>query len=449
MTTRKYTPTSFRDEADEMQVIEHLSVQESIIEYLKTIPSGSYPKHKLDPVKHENLIFGYISNLNHVFWRTAKGKRDRDQFVRLCDDELEERIGWLHTRVRDLLRETGILEFGAEPVRSTSKRIGRCREYRLNLDLTGGACRRIPVFGPNQFPDRLQRIRTRPQTTDFGSDGHNLARDNTFRVRINTPINAYLLLHSFDQPQLSEMIQRQKSIIQALSYSYGPYNTTDYNRSSFTVDERGRIYSDFTCLLKEARSHLSLCGEKLVGIDIHASHWFHAVMLWPNTESKERDLLREKLTTCDFYEFLAEILGEDSRDAVKIPSLKILHSHPKRMSKQTATHIEKLRGCFPDFCAWLESQKNGPKEWDTHKEFSDRLMKEESDRVIVDTIGTLAGLDPEYPVLPLHDAIFTAESRAEEALRVFRNVYLKRYGSVPRIQIEAPHKIDVCDLDID
>lgn len=171
-------------------------------------------------------------------------------------------------------------------------------------------------------------------------------------------------------------------------------------------------------------------------------------MLWGEQDSGDFGVLSEELTRGDLYQALTDKLGWDSRDATKLPSLKFLHSHPHQMAFDALYISKALKEMAPSFAEWIEGEKLRVAWRDGgYKAFSWRLLREESNRIIVDSVSELMKIDPDYPVITLHDALYVPEGREAEALKVLESVYETAYGVVPKIGIESPEEkiIDFVD----
>jgi len=164
-------------------------------------------------------------------------------------------------------------------------------------------------------------------------------------------------------------------------------------------------------------------------------------MLWGQQDSRDFGVLSEELMNGDLYQALSDRLGWESRDATKLPSLKFLHSHPNRMATEALFIAKAIKEMAPSFAEWVKEEKLRVASQDGgFKAFSRRLLREESNRIIVDSVGGLMKVDPDYPVITLHDALYVPEAREAEARKVLESVYETAYGIIPKIGIESPEE---------
>jgi len=410
-------------------------VQRGILNSIVKIARGSLSAEFTDRNKVNAFILKaafIVSTINVVYWRQPNLSSTRDIFVPVSSKVLKSIVGWDYSRIIARLIEAGLIERSNGYRASTASRRGSCKAMRISPAFVSGPYERLGINCSSRLGVRIQKAFEEARTRPLESPSHELVRASTFRLRVLDPDEVIKVLTGLGKGE--EVVQAQMVNIRALSY----WNEREgKNRSSFKTDDFGRVYSPFSNLFREARPFLRLDSEPLFCLDLHASHWFHALMLWEDRDSSEFAFLTEVLTRGDFYQFLSDEIGWETRNEAKVPSLKFLHSHPARMANEAIQISEALKTRVPAFREWLikEKLKSGVGGF---RAFSWRLMREESNRVIVDAVGALSEIDPAYPVITLHDALYVPVSREGEVRGVFESVYEKAYGIIPKIGGESP-----------
>lgn len=406
-----------------------LYVQSSILEELdRDVWTKKVPERK------KNKALYVISTINSIFWSNPKKFESRIQFVPVSSSVLRKVIGYDYSEIVQFLINLHIIERNDSYRVSTASRRGCCKGFRINPYFSLSQCEEVPLIGPDTFYLRVENGMEAAKTMRLESESHELIRRNTFNLLLSDPDEVISVLDGLDKRD--EVVQAQKHFVWQLSQKG---RDTGRNGSFFKVDDFGRVYSAFTNLFREARPFMSLDGEPLSCVDVHASHWFHTLMIWNERDSKDFDLLLNYLTTGDFYQFLADEIGWASRDDAKLPSLKFIHSHPERISGDVKKISEIVKEIAPEFWNWMRNEKLR-KGAGGYKGFSRKLLREESNRVVVDVVQKLLEIDSSYPVVSLHDALYSPTARAEEVLSNFELVYSEVYGLVPRLAIEESDK---------
>ena len=423
-----------------------LDVQASVMRLIESLDwaEGAHESKRVEVMRYRMLKAGVlVSIINHVYWGSMKKYKSRDEFIPLSAEILRSVIGHDYKMIVDRLMKAGVIQRTESYRVSTPSRQGACKKYRLNPDLVGGPCEILYIDPLSRFGCRIQDAFELGRTRPLESPSHELIRKNTFRLKFSDRAKVVYVLEISGKSE--DGLQSQMYNIRSISR---PSRVKGENSSSFTTDAYGRIYSSFSNLFREARPYLRLDGHPLVCLDLHASHWFHALMLWGEQDSGDFGVLSEELSKGDLYQALSDRLGGDSRDAIKLPSLRFLHAHPDWMAKEARPIANALKEMAPSFAEWIKEEKLRVASQDGGvKAFSWRLLREESNRINVDAVGALMKLDPDYPVITLHDALYVPEGREGEALGVLKSVYETAYGIIPKISSESPEEkiIDFVD----
>ena len=414
-----------------------LVVQTAVLSRIESIDwgAGSHPSKRAEVIrgKLRKAVF-FVSLLNYVYWGGSSRYSSRNEFVAISAEILRKIIGQDYSGIVGLMIEGGVIERIDRYRVGSSLMRGFCKKYRINPSIANGPFKSFFICPSSRFGIRVKDAFDLGRTRPLESPSHELVRTNTFRLRLSDFGSVVRVLE--DLGKVDDVFQAQMQNLRSLSKVS---EVAGRNYSLFKTDNYGRIYSSFTNLFREARPFLRLDSEPLSCLDLHASHWFHAVMLWGDRNSPDFPVLIDSLTKGDFYQFLSDQIGWDSRDLAKQPSLKFLHSHPERMASDASQVSGVLTKIAPEFSEWLIREKLGA-EIGGFKAFSWKLLREESSRIILDSVSALMTIDPDYPVITLHDALYVPVSRQEEALAVLRGVYEKAYGIVPRIGVEGPEQ---------
>ena len=411
-----------------------LVVQKEIFERIREIPweGGFNEASRLLRIQKASFI---ISTLNNIYWCQSKKFPSRECFMSIDSRVLKATVGPDYSKIIDQMVEGDLVERIHGYRVSTASRRGQCKKLRINPRLSNGPYVNIFVKESSGFGSRIQTAFELSRTRPLESPSHELIRKNTFRLEFTDTEEVGSLLGKLDKSE--DGVQGQMHNIRSLSRRDGDGK----NGSLFKTDAYGRIYSSFSNLFRQARPYLRLDGHQLVCLDLHASHWFHALMLWGQQDSRDFGVLSEELRKGDVYQALSDRLGWESRDTTKVPSLKFLHSHPNRMATEALFIAKAIKEVAPSFAEWIREEKLRVAWQDGgFKAFSWRLLREESNRIIVDSVGELMKVDPDYPVITLHDALYVPEGRQGEALKVLESVYETAYGVIPKIETESPEE---------
>ncbi len=425
--------------------IEYNTIEEyhGITEY----PQLVVPKKFLDRFEASNWQSHFKSHeRNKILWivstiyllKQQGGKKYDDplSYVNVSADILDEVISTGYAGYKEFLLDHDLIQIDGICYPQTDWRKGKCYGFRLHPEIADGACETIRILGPNKFYDRALKALQAGKALNESTPSHDHILENTLKLQIpNVDGLLYYLYYELEKSDAA--LTMQKAFVHTLGYE---------NRPFFTIDKPGRIYSTFTNLFKEARPELRLDGKPLVGVDISGSHFFHALMLFPDRDSPKTKKLRNLILKGNLYEELLncyEIHWNNTRDDLKLYALQFLHSHPERMNAQARQVGNAIRTLCPDFWEWMYCEKFPEDDpFVSFKDFSNMLFKEEADRVIVDSVGALMDIDSDFPVLSLHDALFPTEDKPQEVLKVMKEVYGDTYGYVPPMKIEVPDKIE-------
>lgn len=280
-----------------------LWVQSAAVNYLRSL---KWPTN-LSKEKNLSKVFYLISTINILIWtRRKSGESSDGEFVPLSSKLLQHVMGHEYAKIMEFLKLVDFIEVFTRKGRESYStggdgRKGACKKYRIDPSFIKGTFVPIVITGPDAFPRRILEAIEEARTQPLESPSHELIRKNTFRLKFSDPAEVVNVLEVLGKSD--DAIQSQMYNIRSISR---PSRVKGENGSSFKTDAYGRIYSSFSNLFREARPFLRLDGHPLVCLDLHASHWFHALMLWGDQGSRDFGVLSEELTKGDLYQALSD-----------------------------------------------------------------------------------------------------------------------------------------------
>jgi hypothetical protein len=137
-----------------------------------------------------------------------------------------------------------------------------------------------------------------------------------------------------------------------------------YNKRIFVVeDERGRIYTNFTCIKRELRKFCSFKGQYFISLDLKSAQpYFLAATLMIDPEYKfKADVIKfyNIVTGDDIYNYLIKASGKThlTRDNAKIELMRVFHGDNWRYSMFKPTFSTE----FPTIYEYIKKIKEGQK----------------------------------------------------------------------------------------
>ena len=179
----------------------------------------------------------------------------------------------------------------------------------------------------------------------------------------------------------------------------------------YLVPHATRVYSSFASLPKEIKRHVTLNGESLMELDIHALHPSLIVNHMP--DSAEKEMLKGFISTGDFYNHLSLISGVSLKETKTASLITINKATEKKLAPCHRKVETALKKNFPQYYSFLCDKKKND-----HRDISKWLFKKEF-QLMNQWVKQASKITD---VLSCHDAIWVPGSWAEDTASIGREL---------------------------
>lgn len=402
---------------------------ESVIDCLRETDLPDEWKGKI-PHQWQIRVLYVISTILMIRWCHKEDYRTKGCGVPLYSPLLKSVLGNQYHAIIELAERLALIEnCGSYVVDRISKRFRLCeRHWSSRIRQLW-----IPVESPNRpFLQRIKKSRVQVHP-DHGSSGE-------IQDPVLTLIEKNLKRLDFsDMSAVDEaLIQRYGSKRDAIDSQRHFLDSIQAHDTYFKEGRFGRVYTTFGSLIRQARPSLRLHGKPLVSVDVSGSHPFLLNCWYPNSASKEARFHRELVTEGRFYEEIIRLMeSQPPRDVFKKAFMMFLNGHSLHwgdVHREIASIHKRL---FPELHQLITDVKQGSLKSGNYKRVSHRLMTDESELIVRGCGEALIAIDPDFPFITLHDAIYTTPDRVVTVLNVLRSVSVERFGFPPHVKVDG------------
>jgi hypothetical protein len=372
----------------------------------------------------------------------ANGDESKKEFVNVSRQTMER---FIHpkdaTDARDALVDAGVLICDGEFVQRQHDplRRGKSLGYRI-ADAHLGPLRRVEIDKKSLARKVLaSRVSfegkpTPPEVIAGTVYGHLL--DNLRRLKIDTE-HAYEVIDEVAERRVRKLSQadRRRIITGYTAYlNRATADTIAHGDLEFEVCRFGRIHTNVTRLLTEARECLSIDGKPLVEIDVKNSQpVFLALLMMENAEPTP-DIRRFVDLTMSgrLYDHLMSELGQIDRAAFKQSFFaNVLYGDPWAWYARESQLTRLFQRQFPGVYKFIIDQKRG-----NYARLAQEMQRRESDLMILGACERLRREHPGIPIITIHDAALTTKEHVQTVGGIIEEEF-QAIGITPRLSVKA------------